>query len=97
MPMIHVHTPFTLNKDDGTRKSFSVGDHDVDKDVVDHWYVKLHSGDKPTVGGRSGGGPDAGLKAMASAEQRQSVAAAREASVGVRGAQPPSAAAKSTK
>ncbi|MGN5479516.1 STY1053 family phage-associated protein [Cupriavidus basilensis] len=47
MPKIHVHTPFTLTKEDGTTQSFREGGHDVDSSVADHWYVKLHTGDKP--------------------------------------------------
>ena len=45
MAKIHVHTPFTLTKDDGDKKSFAVGNHEVDDDIADHWYVKVHSGE----------------------------------------------------
>jgi len=45
MARIHVHTPFTLTKDDGAAQSFLPGSHEVDDDVADHWYVKAHSGE----------------------------------------------------
>ena len=45
MAKIHVHTKFSLIKDDGEMLSFAPGNHDVPDDVADHWYVKVHSGE----------------------------------------------------
>ncbi|GAQ30218.1 hypothetical protein SAMD00023378_3901 [Ralstonia sp. NT80] len=47
MPKIHVHKPFTLTNDDGTQTPFAVGEHEVEPHVADHWYVKVHAGEKP--------------------------------------------------
>ena len=46
MAKIHVHTPFTLTKDDGAAQSFLPGSHEVDDDIADHWYVRAHSGEQ---------------------------------------------------
>ncbi|WP_407059265.1 hypothetical protein ACKZDW_02450 (plasmid) [Ralstonia syzygii subsp. celebesensis] len=50
MPKIYIKTAFTLTHEDGTKVPFPVGEHEVDADVADHWYVKAHAGEKPVAG-----------------------------------------------
>ncbi len=51
MPKIYVKTPFTLTHDDTSKTSFAVGEHEVDAEVADHWFTKLHTGEKPVAAG----------------------------------------------
>lgn len=41
MPKINVIKPFNLNRG-GEIERFEIGEHDVDKDTADHWYVQAH-------------------------------------------------------
>jgi len=51
MPKIYVAKAFTLTHDDGTRTSFDVGNHKVDQEIADHWFVKHHLGEAPAQEG----------------------------------------------
>ncbi|MDT6962916.1 hypothetical protein QTN24_15555 [Cupriavidus sp. SZY C1] len=44
----HVHTAFSLTEDNGNVRKFVAGE-EVPRELVDHWYVKLHTGEAPTV------------------------------------------------
>lgn len=46
MAKIYVHTPFELLEGQ-EKKAFGVGSHEVDSALVNHWYVKLHTGEDP--------------------------------------------------
>ncbi|AUG99744.1 hypothetical protein CWC46_07860 [Prodigiosinella confusarubida] len=51
MKKIYVLAPFNFNNG-SEQKHFSVGFHEVDDDVADHWFVKAHcspNGEAPTV------------------------------------------------
>ncbi|MCA7083396.1 hypothetical protein K7G19_07260 [Cupriavidus sp. DB3] len=41
---IHVAKAFKLLGKDGKQHDFPVGNHTVDQDVADHWFVKAHLG-----------------------------------------------------
>ncbi|QNB08344.1 hypothetical protein G5S34_17340 [Herbaspirillum frisingense] len=49
MAKIYVHTPFELLEGQ-EKKAFGVGSHEVDSAIVNHWYVKLHTGEDPGEG-----------------------------------------------
>lgn len=46
MAKIYVHTPFELLEGQ-EKKAFAIGSHEVDSALVNHWYVKLHTGEDP--------------------------------------------------
>jgi len=46
---IYVNKAFKLQHD-GEHVDFAPGNHSVEKDVAEHWFVKAHTGDEP-VGG----------------------------------------------
>ncbi|VVD29165.1 STY1053 family phage-associated protein [Paraburkholderia dioscoreae] len=64
---VQVHTPFTLTHDNGSVEHFGVGKHEIEAGLAEHWYVRLHTGDKPGSQLESGG---AGGGAEMSAELR---------------------------
>src|SRR5689334_24433213 len=43
---IFVKQAFVLTKDDGEKVAFPVGRQEVDADIANHWFVKLHLGDE---------------------------------------------------
>ncbi|WP_436407334.1 STY1053 family phage-associated protein, partial [Burkholderia vietnamiensis] len=47
MPKIYVKKAFKLLGDDGKHRDFPVGNHTVDKEVAEHWFVKAHTGEEP--------------------------------------------------
>lgn len=40
---IRVHTAFNFNEPDGSSQRFEVGEHVVDAQTADHWFVVAHS------------------------------------------------------
>ncbi len=46
---IYIQKAFKLLVD-GVQREFGVGNHTVDKDVADHWFVKAHTGDEAAAG-----------------------------------------------
>lgn len=43
MKQISVLKKFTLSLDDGSKRDFSIGVHEVDDAVADHWFVQANS------------------------------------------------------
>jgi hypothetical protein len=43
MQTIQVTQDFVLSLDDGTKRPFKQGVHEVDDAIAEHWYVKAHS------------------------------------------------------
>lgn len=48
MPKIYVKKAFKLQHN-GEVLDFPVGNHTVDKEVAEHWFVKAHTGEEPAV------------------------------------------------
>lgn len=46
---IYVEKAFKLLGDDGKHTDYPVGNHTVEKDTAEHWFVKAHTGDEPPV------------------------------------------------
>lgn len=42
MAKITVAKPFKLTLDSGEVKEFGIGEHDVNKEVAEHWFTKAH-------------------------------------------------------
>ncbi|MDN7549083.1 STY1053 family phage-associated protein [Burkholderia cenocepacia] len=49
MPKIYIKKAFKLLGDDGKHRDFPVGNHTVDKEVAEHWFVKAHTGEEPAA------------------------------------------------
>lgn len=79
---IHVAKAFKLLGKDGKQHDFPVGNHTVDQDVAEHWFVKAHL-DGESAGGDTEAAADellAELEAKAKAVQEaEAKLAAREA------------------
>lgn len=81
---IYIKAPFTLTHDDTSKTSFEVGEHEVDADVADHWFTKLHTGEKPVAGGTpvtpaGGGDVEQADRADELAKREEALAANAEA------------------
>ncbi|MBV8159130.1 MAG: hypothetical protein JO278_15830 [Dyella sp.] len=44
---IYVEKAFKLLGDDGKHTDYPVGNHTVEKETAEHWFVKAHTGDEP--------------------------------------------------
>ncbi|USE78843.1 hypothetical protein NDR89_19585 [Cupriavidus gilardii] len=68
---IHVAKAFRLLGKDGTVTAFAAGNHTVDQEVADHWFVKAHtSADNDPVDEAAGAKEDAEAKPKAEAEAK---------------------------
>lgn len=56
---IYVKKAFKLLGDDGKHTDYPVGNHTVEKEVAEHWFVKAHTGDEPPVDPESAAAADA--------------------------------------
>jgi len=47
MVTINVVKAFTLTSAEGVQRRFEEGEHEVEADIADHWYVQAHSEPAP--------------------------------------------------
>lgn len=78
---LHVHTPFTLRRDDGTLEQFKVGERDIPEATAAHWYFKHHTrvpGDAPKPAAAPIDGADLAAARTALDAQAEQLTAARD-------------------
>lgn len=46
---IYVEKAFKLLGEDGKHTDYPVGNHIVEKETAEHWFVKAHAGDEPPI------------------------------------------------
>ena len=57
MPKIYVKKAFKLQHE-GELHDFPVGNHTVDKEIAEHWFVKAHTGEEPAADPESAAAAD---------------------------------------
>jgi len=76
MPKIQVHKQFLLTKQNGDTQMFKPGFHDVEKEVAENWFVKLHISEEAKSAAKD---DEATVKAAGAAVAAETEAAANRA------------------